>query len=152
MDKETYILEQVNSNLIYSIHQSSNKILPTSINKWIADISILSNNEWENIFTLPHILTNIPKIIIAQFKILHRIVNRNSNLYTWKIKDTDTCSFCNNKDSIVHYFILFKKGKQLWISLSKWWNHNQTIQVELSREDILENVIIFCFNKSDNSH
>ena len=69
-----------------------------------------NHNLREEIFyeSLPKTInaTNDQKLISFQFKIIHNIINNNANLYKWKIKDTNLCSFCNTEspDDVVHEF------------------------------------------------
>ena len=50
--------------------------------------------------------TNDQKLIAFQFKIIHNVINNNANLYKWKIKGTNLCSFCDAErpDDVVHEF------------------------------------------------
>ena len=42
------------------------------------------------------------KLLIFHYKVLNNIVNSGDNLFKWKIKDSEKCQFCNNKDSLLH--------------------------------------------------
>ena len=47
--------------------------------------------------------TKEPKLLSFQFKILHNVLNNGSNLYKWKIRDSNVCQICKQSvDTIVH--------------------------------------------------
>ncbi len=57
------------------------------------------------IFKMPFICSRQTTIQIFQYKITHRILACNEWLNNIKIKICNTCSFCNDKDTISHFLL-----------------------------------------------
>ena len=53
----------------------------TSINTWVNIYPFLETHEWHITFSLPYKIIQEPYFQSFQFKILHRIINCNDNLY-----------------------------------------------------------------------
>ena len=63
---------------------------PICINKWIEDLPNLQNlddNQWKTIFRKPVKILANSRIVITQFKILHRLINCRKKLQEWKLAD-----------------------------------------------------------------
>ncbi len=58
---------------------------------------------WKTIFKMPFICSRQTTIQTFQYKITHRILVCNEWLNNIKIKIYNTCSFCNDKDTISHF-------------------------------------------------
>ena len=75
--------------------------------KWIADCSSECSKtiDWEMAYELPFCSTKDTKIIIFQFKLLHRRLATNNYLNKIGIRDNDICTFCRTeKESRFIYF------------------------------------------------
>ena len=87
-----------------------------------------SQNLREEIFynSLPRTInaTNETKLLAFQFKVIHNIINNNSNLYKWKIKDTDTCTYCNEQapDNVVHEFTGCSWSRRVIVQIARELN------------------------------
>ncbi len=55
-----------------------------------------------------------------QYKIIHRILACNEWLNNINIKICNTCSFCNDKDTISHFHIDCNSNHFFWKSWAKW--------------------------------
>jgi hypothetical protein len=55
-----------------------------------------------NPFTNINRMTKEVKHQEVQFKILHNIYPSNALLYKWRLKETDKCEHCNEKDDLKH--------------------------------------------------
>ena len=44
------------------------------------------------------------KLLAFQYKVINNVVANNLNLKKWGIKDSDSCSFCNETDTVYHMF------------------------------------------------
>ena len=54
-------------------------------------------------------------------------------------------------DNLPHYLLLCPKTFAFWKTLFNWWNKNNITQVDIQRDDILENVI-FGFMNNNTEH
>jgi len=39
-----------------------------------------------------------------RYKLLHRIIATNENLFTWKLSNSPCCNFCNEMETVDHFF------------------------------------------------
>ncbi len=60
---------------------------------------------WKTIFKMNFICSRQTTIQTFQYKIIYRILAYNEWLNNIKIKICNTCSFCNDKDTISHFLI-----------------------------------------------
>jgi hypothetical protein len=74
------------------------------------------------IFRLPYLVTNRTNLQALQYKITYRIINCNSWLHKIQIVDSPTCKFCQEEETIEHYFFSCKTTKQYWKAFQTWWN------------------------------
>lgn len=86
------------------------------------------------------------RIQAFHYKVLHRTLPCNAFLHQLKIKTSNQCTFCSEKDDILHYLYLCPDTCAFWQSLSLWLTNNSDA-VSLPRQ--LE-VTDFLFGIRDN--
>ena len=59
------------------------------------------------------------KLLELQFKILHDIYPTATSLKKMKIKASDTCDFCGEIETPIHFFILCETTDQIWTEAEK---------------------------------
>ena len=77
---------------------------PVSFNTWINLYLFLETHDWQNTYILPYQTMNEPYFQSFQFKVLHRVINCNDNLFRWKVLDNPTCFYCTSVHTIEHQF------------------------------------------------
>ena len=80
----------------------SNITIPKRPNKWIEYFPFLEAANWIKIYRLPYYIRCDTYIQSLQYKLLHRYINCNENLYEWIIKESPNCMNCGLIDSIEH--------------------------------------------------
>ena len=63
------------------------------------------------------------KILMVQYKLIHRILAVNHNLKKWKRKDTDQCDYCEKIDTLKHFIYECPNTSALWNSIMNWWKN-----------------------------
>ena len=59
--------------------------------------------DWSFIYCIPFSVTKDTKLQDFQYKLIHRILIKNSFLYKCGLKETELCTFCTEtKESLVH--------------------------------------------------
>ena len=53
-----------------------------------------------------------------QYKLWHERVVTNSRLYHMNIKNTDSCEYCQQRETNVHAFILCERSQRFWREVS----------------------------------
>ena len=120
-----YNMETVTTKQIYQILIENKNITPSCINKWeneIPNLKKLDNNGWQQIFLRTFIISGDSKKQIIQYKLIHRITTCNKKLFEYKITSNPLCSFCQEIDTLQHFFITCKDTLQLWKNILNWWN------------------------------
>ena len=80
--------------------------------KWATDCAFEAHEpiDWSAAYQLSFQCTKSTKLIVFQFKLLHRRLATNDFLKKVGIKDNDLCSFCKTeKESLIHLFWSFKE-------------------------------------------
>jgi hypothetical protein len=122
--------------------------VPSCIEKWEDLFPFLHNINWQKIFRLPLEITHEPYLQSFQFKILHRKINCNYQLYVWKVKDSPACSFCQESDTIEHHLFICPKSRKFWDDLCYWLYNKLGIHVRFA----LCEIIFGFFNKENLEH
>ena len=85
-------LSNVNNKALYWEIIGNNKQEATALNTWIDLFPFLDSTPWNMIFKSVHKKILQPYFQTFQYKIVHRTLNCNYNLYKWKIKETPFCT------------------------------------------------------------
>ena len=67
-----------------------------------------------------------PKLLSTHYKIIHNIWPTNVKLFDWKLKNTDECFFCKEKDTIIHTLMECFHTKIFLTEVSKFLGRHQT--------------------------
>ena len=129
------------SKLIYFLLIESPNVIRESYEKWNL-ILHLDYTRYQKAFDEIYTITNCTKLRDFQYRLLHKRVPSNKELYKWKIIASDKCSFCDEQDDILH--TLYRCGH-----INKLWKQFMTyaktlsgiVPIELSEEAIILNHI-----------
>ena len=72
--------------------------------KWERDLE-LNDLNWDNIFVRSMNICKDHKLMEFCYKLIHRMVATNKELYIYGIEPNDNCYYCGNPDSIIHTFV-----------------------------------------------
>ena len=137
--------KSVNASLLWAYKKlvSTKKSCPTkSQEKWSADCSLQCSKtiDWEMAYKLPFSCTKATKLIIFQFKLLHRRLATNDFLHKIGIREDDICTFCRTeKESLFHLFWSCSETSCFWQGFMKWLAENQ---IKLKSEIFTPDIII----------
>ena len=85
--------------------------------KWIADcrVETQENIDWDTVYRSPFLCTKISKLIVFQFKLLHRRLATNSFLTKINLKDNKQCTFCQkDTETLIHLFWTCSVSTLFW--------------------------------------
>ena len=91
--------------------------------KWIADcrVETQENIDWDTVYRSPFLCTKISKLIVFQFKLLHRRLATNSFLTKINLKDNEQCTFCqNDTETLIHLFWNCNVSTLFWQDFKQW--------------------------------
>ena len=96
------------NKLAYNKLISLKQTIPSgSKSKWIVDCNLefQQSINWNAVYETPFCCRKASKLIVFQFKLLHRRLATNDYLHKIGLKNDDTCTFCKNgKESLAHLF------------------------------------------------
>ena len=132
-------IRQVKTCEIYSSLLSSIETNPPCVDAWSKRIStVLTENDWKKIFSLPKLTTLETKVLNVQYKILHRCYATDSKIAKWNKNKNPICPKCKLKANIVHNFFFCNEIKTFWCRFEQWYFENfNTENIHLSLEDVI---------------
>ena len=139
-----------NSNISKFVYQNilSKKSKPfkdKTVEKWLADIGEnygIDRDFLSNCFNLIIKSTISPKHRAFQFKLLHRILVTNKMLNEWKLKDSNSCTFCNlEPETLYHMLWGCNKVQDLWKKLFDWLNEITGIIIPFHIKEVLLGIL-----------
>ena len=95
-------LDKLTSSEIYSMLNLKVQNKPSS-NIYFENLFNDYNIDWTGIYMLPRLLTCNTYMRFFQYKILNNVLFLNKTLYTFGIKPSPLCSFCNLYDETPLY-------------------------------------------------
>ena len=102
LDNSEISLSKVSSKLLYKAFKNRKQVPPTAQKKFKEKFPYFSFN-WNDIYSLPFIVTIETKIREFQYKILNNIVFTNEKMFKFKMTDSRLCSFCKREvESLEH--------------------------------------------------
>lgn len=100
---------------------------------WIKEFEdyegIDSERLWGYWYSLPYLLTREVRLQSFQIRVLQRTIPCNAYLQRIKIRDSKTCSFCNDWDDLAHFFYYCPNTIEFWDSIALWLHSNSDIIV-----------------------
>ena len=79
-----------------------------------------------------------PKLRVFQYRLLHRNLVTNKDLFIWGIKDDNLCTFCNEEEeTILHILWECYFSQTVWRQFFDWLHNNTDVNIVFSVEEIL---------------
>lgn len=101
-------------------------------------IAVEDVQEWSGICKRAFTSSRETKMQSLQFKIYNRIVPCGVHLKQIRIKDTDCCPFCQEKDTIIHFFFHCRVVSTFWRQICGWFANSVDLYLEkLSPKEFL---------------
>ena len=126
---ENFMKAPKSNRLVYKTLVSAKQSSPRkSQEKWSADCSLQCSKtiDWEMAYKLPFDSTKATKLIIFQFKLLHRRLATNDFPNKIGIRENDICTFCRTeKESLFHLFCSCSETSFFWQGFKRWLAENQ---------------------------
>ena len=93
-------------------------VLYGSLNRWNKTFgTTISYVDFEKKFADASKVTISTKLRDFQFRLLHKRLPTNRELHRWKMKSSDECNFCINRDNIIHTLYECDHIQLIWQSL-----------------------------------
>ena len=121
---DTFLKMKKPNRLAYKILVSKKQKRPiTTQRKWIADcmLETQENIDWKTVYRTPFLCTKITKLMVFQFKLLHRRLATNSFLTKINLMDNEQRTFCQNvKETLIHLFWTCEVSTLFWQGFKQW--------------------------------
>jgi hypothetical protein len=149
IDNKLCNIQEISTKEIYNHILNDKCKPPTSKKRWIElnnDMDV-EDSFWNLIYSTPFQLTRNSKVLMVQYKLIHRILAVNHNLKKWKRIDSDICDFCNEIDTIDHFIYHCETSSKLWQSILLWWKNSFEFSIPITALEI-----IFGIPNENNDH
>ena len=101
--------------IVYRALTSKPTIAMKSYQSWMkVDFFECTVQDYMRNFTSLYRLTISTKLRDFQYRLLHKRLPSNRELFRWKIKPTEKCDFCQDTDSIEHTLYECNKINSIW--------------------------------------
>lgn len=117
-------LSSLSAKDMYNNFLQKDQQINAAYNKWTAGedgISIDSPQEWNEVCTRAFSSSRETKLQSLQYKIYNRIAPCGVHLKQIRIRDTNDCPFCQEKDTTIHFFFHCEKVSSFWRKVCKWF-------------------------------
>ena len=111
-------------------------VRPTALNRWLEAFDI-DENDWKNIFKVCYYAVRETKLQALQYKIIHRIIPCQKWLFTLKCSDSPICLYCQDTDTLLHYFVECHSVLNFWKQLESWWNRTSSLHMLCTPKHII---------------
>jgi hypothetical protein len=140
IDNTPVILEEISTKEIYKYILEKEKIKPpTSQSRWIEkhdDIDV-GDNFWQLIYETPFHLTKNSKVLMVQYKLVHRILAVNHNLKKWERIDNSECELCGKDDTLEHFIFECPTTNALWHNIHSWWKTEFQFSIPITLLEVI---------------
>lgn len=129
------------SKAIYGALIGSNKPRISAQQKWALTYPELDRNQgessWKDRYQAPYGATRDTKYQAFQYKVLLRIIPCNKYLANIRIKQENTCAYCEEVDSIQHFLFECDNTKRFWSQICRWLGQNADLVIQVSQQEFL---------------
>ena len=119
----------------YQLFNNHTPIVPSGVKKWQSKFPE-KLGDWIGCFQDIYRLTKDNKLRQFCFRFLHRTIVTKKELKLYHLAEDNKCIYCFNADSIEHTFIDCKESVKLYSQIISWFNHSQSTEIILSKEQI----------------
>lgn len=113
-------LQSTSPKKIYAEIISARKGVIKVQRRWDSSVDIDDGTEWAEIYLRPFLTVRETRLQSFQYRLSHRLITCNRLLSRYKIKQEDTCSFCDGADTLEHFFYQCPISRKFWDSVFGW--------------------------------
>ena len=104
--------------------------------KWESEY-FFADFDWDRINIIPYECTSDTYLQSIQYKIIHRYFPCKYQLNTWNMEDSTKCTYCQEIDTLSHYFVECESVCGFWNSLKAWFLRTFEFCINFTVLDIL---------------
>lgn len=139
----TLDIANATSKLIYHLLLKDKALAVASQQRWAETFTDLPEEPveladyWKEIYLSPYCTTRDTKLQAFQYKLIHRVLPCNRYLHNIRIKESDICSFCTEKDTLQHFFWTCSLVQDFWHKVEEWLSLNGDIHIQTNMKQFL---------------
>ena len=114
------------------------------IQKWSRDLAEqISQKLWITEVNRIYVTTNIPKLRSFQYRLMHRALVTNINLYRWGMSTNNVCTLCSKEcETITHLFVECECVTPIWLHIECFLANSVGVNIKLTSRDKLWGCIL----------
>lgn len=139
-DNQPLDLTKLTSRKVYAsliIRQKPNVSSQRKWNTFFPVADDVSHDYWAEIYRRPYRNARDTKLQAFQFRVIHRTLPCNKYLSNLLIHPVDTCTFCQDSDTIEHFLYHCPQTKALWANVCAWMDREVDVQLSVSVRAVL---------------
>ena len=137
--------KKICATVVSQMRENMTAFPSAAFSKWQDNLNLqMEQEQFLYLFQNMYMLTKDSKLLIFQYKLLHRntITNRNLNLWDQKLEPdlrrSDKCQFCNlATEYIEHLFYNCQVVKQFWTQIFQWISTKTNLNINFTIAEIL---------------
>ena len=95
-----------------------------------------------NAFANIYLVTNVAKFRSFQYRLLHRAVITNKQLFRWKMLKNNLCTFCQEEvETVIHLFVMCPRVRDLWIRTEEFMHNFSDSIITFNKTTVIFNLI-----------
>jgi hypothetical protein len=131
LNKDIISIHNLSCKQFYWMYIEKYQRQPTCIATWNERYN-MDNDVWEAIFEIPFTCTRDTKLQSFQFRLNHRIIQCNKWLNKLRIKDSSKCNYCEEEDTLIHFFLNCEQVDSFWHSFFVWFKNASETSIDFS--------------------
>ena len=81
------------------------------------------------------------KLIQLQWKILHNIYPTGTLLHKMKIKQTENCDFCGQRDTLIHFFFHCAESRKIWKKAESYVYNKTGVRINFDEKRVIIGIL-----------
>lgn len=124
IDESIIDIEKTNTKSWYESLLLQTKIKIKRQTSWELDLQLEQNNEgeWQERYAGPYTVSRETKMHSFAFKLAHRLIPCGHYLQTIRIRESEECPECSERDPITHFLYECGQVQLFWQKVTKWFD------------------------------
>ena len=135
---------KITSKTVYSALTLDSSLVQNKQTKWESDLTMeISPADFTHWFNNINKVTNVAKYHSFQYRLLHRAIITNIQLFHWGKVETNLCSFCKlEPEMYLHLFVFCERIQGIWIELEQYMKQFSDTDINFNTRTVITNELI----------
>ena len=136
LNKEKKTLDKLTHRDVYWSEIHNKSLRPTVFYKWESEF-YFAEFDWKVLNIIPYECARETSLQSLQYTITNRFFPCNYQLHLWNIKMSNVCDYCENVDTVDHFFYYCEHVHLFWKYLKNWVHKSFKVVIGFKALDIL---------------